>query len=105
MTALASISRWLAPDYQCLWSAHRGPVCGFLVFWLQIATEVLALWEKISSEYVRIHPVKPCLINDFITQSNFDGSNLFGTMKICSRQRLFEPRKVTIGTTQGGIMD
>ena len=38
-------------------------------------------------------------------QSNFDGSNLFGTMKICSRLRLFEPRKVTIGATPGGIME
>ena len=38
-------------------------------------------------------------------QSNFDGSNLFGTMKICLRQRLFEPRKVTIGATPGGIME
>ena len=38
-------------------------------------------------------------------QSNFDGSNPFGTMKICSRQRLFEPRKVNISATPGGIME
>ena len=38
-------------------------------------------------------------------QSNFDGSNLFGTMKICSKQRLFEPGKVTISATPGGIME
>ena len=44
------------------------------------------------------------LLKRSVLQSNFDGSNLFGTMKICSRQRLFEPRKVTIGATPGGIM-
>ena len=46
------------------------------------------------------------LISDtFYIQSNFDGSNLFGTVKICSRQRLFKPRKVTVGASPGGIMD
>ena len=40
-----------------------------------------------------------------VIQSNFEGSNLFGTMKICSRQRLFERRKITIGATPGGIME
>ena len=38
-------------------------------------------------------------------QSNFDGSNPFGTMKICSRQRQFEPRRVTISAIPGGIME
>ena len=45
------------------------------------------------------------VIRDFTIQSNSDGSNIFGTMKICSRQRLFEPRKVTIGAIPGGIME
>ena len=35
----------LTPDYRSLWSGHRGPVCGFLVFWLQIAIEPLALFH------------------------------------------------------------
>ena len=38
-------------------------------------------------------------------QSNFDGSNSFGTMKICSRQRQFEPRRVTISAIPEGIME
>ena len=38
-------------------------------------------------------------------QANFDGSNPFGTMKICSRQREFEPWKVTISATPGGTME
>ena len=40
-----------------------------------------------------------------LLQSNFNGSNPFGTMKVCSRQRLFEPRKVTIGAIPGGIIE
>ena len=38
-------------------------------------------------------------------QSNFDGSNPFGTMKFCSRQLQFEPRKATISGTPGGTME
>ena len=44
-------------------------------------------------------------VSPLYIQSNFDGSNLFGTMKSCSRQRLFEPRKVTIGATPGVKME
>ena len=38
-------------------------------------------------------------------QLNFDGLNPFGAMKICSRQRQFEPRRVTISAIPGGIME
>ena len=33
-------------------------------------------------------------------QSNFNGSNTFGTMKISSRQRLFDPRGLIIAPGQ-----
>ena len=42
---------------------------------------------------------------DKLIQSNFDGSNTFGTVKICSRQRWFEPRMVTISAIPGGIVE
>ena len=42
MTAPYSVCfRWSVPDYQFCSRAHRGPVCGFLVFWLQNAIELL----------------------------------------------------------------
>ena len=34
-------------------------------------------------------------------QSNLDGSNLFGTMKICSRDGWFEPLRVNYGANSG----
>ena len=36
-------------------------------------------------------------------QSNFDGSNTFGSMKICSRQGEFEPLRVYYRARSGGI--
>ena len=36
-------------------------------------------------------------------QSNFNGSNTFGTMKICSRQGEFEPLRVYYKDRSGGI--
>ena len=36
-------------------------------------------------------------------QSNFNGSNTFGTMKICSRQGEFEPLRVYYRARSGGI--
>ena len=36
-------------------------------------------------------------------QSNFNGSNTFGTKKICSRQGQFEPLRVCYGARSGGI--
>ena len=38
-----------------------------------------------------------------IIQSNFNGSNTFGTMKICPRQGEFEPLRVYHRTRSGGI--
>ena len=37
-------------------------------------------------------------------QSNFNGSNTFGTMKISSRQGLFEPLRVYYRARSGGII-
>ena len=37
-------------------------------------------------------------------QSNFNGSNTFGTMKICSRQGYFEPLGVYYRARSGGII-
>ena len=37
-------------------------------------------------------------------QSNFSGSNTFGTMKISSRQGLFEPLRVYYRARSGGII-
>ena len=37
-------------------------------------------------------------------QSNFNGSNTFGTMKISSRQGKFEPMRVDNSTRSGGII-
>ena len=37
-------------------------------------------------------------------QSNFNGSNTFGTMKISSRQGQFEPMKVDYSARSGGLM-
>ena len=37
-------------------------------------------------------------------QSNFNGSNSFGTMKISSRQGLFEPMRVDYSARSGGII-
>ena len=37
-------------------------------------------------------------------QSNFNGSNSFGTMKICSRQGYFEPMRVDYRARSGGII-
>ena len=34
-------------------------------------------------------------------QSNFNGSNIFGTMEICSRYGYFEPLRVNHGTRSG----
>ena len=36
-------------------------------------------------------------------QLNFNGSNTFGTMKMCSRQGWFEPLRVYYRTKSGGI--
>ena len=37
-------------------------------------------------------------------QSNFNGSNTFGTMKISSRQGYFEPMRVDNSARSGGII-
>ena len=37
-------------------------------------------------------------------QSNFNGSNSFGTIKISSRQGLFEPMRVDYSARSGGII-
>ena len=37
-------------------------------------------------------------------QSNFNGSNTFGTMKICPRQGYFEPLRVDLRARLGGII-
>ena len=37
-------------------------------------------------------------------QSNFNGSNTFGTMKISSRQGKFEPMRVDNSTRSGGLI-
>ena len=34
-------------------------------------------------------------------QSNFDGSNIFGTIENCSRYRWFEPLRVNYGAKSG----
>ena len=34
-------------------------------------------------------------------QSNFNGSNIFGTIEICSKHGLFEPLRVNHGTSSG----
>ena len=39
-----------------------------------------------------------------VIQSNFDGSNIFGTMDICSRYGKFESLKVNDSASSGGIM-
>ena len=39
-----------------------------------------------------------------IIQSNFSGSNTFGTMKISSRQGYFEPMRVEYSVRQGGLI-
>ena len=53
---------------------------------------------------IMIKQQSECIIINNI-QSNFDGSNPFRTMKICSRQQQFEPRRVTISAIPGGIME
>ena len=40
----------------------------------------------------------------WIVQSNFNGSDTFGTMKICPRQGLFEPMRVDYSARSGGIL-
>ena len=37
-------------------------------------------------------------------QSNFNGLNTFGTMKISSRQEKFEPMRVVYSTRSGGTI-
>ena len=37
-------------------------------------------------------------------QSNFNGSNTFGTMKISSRQEEFKPMRVDYSARSGGII-
>ena len=37
-------------------------------------------------------------------QSNFSGSNTFGTMKISSRQGSFEPLRVDYSASSGGLI-
>ena len=44
------------------------------------------------------------LSNDILIQSNFNGSNTFGTMKISSRQGKFEPVRVDNCARSGGII-
>ena len=39
-----------------------------------------------------------------LIQSNFKGSNTFGTTKICSRQGLFEPLRIYYRARSGGII-
>ena len=39
-----------------------------------------------------------------ILQSNFNGSNTFGTMKVCSRQGKFELMSVNHSARSGGII-
>ena len=46
-----------------------------------------------------------CLRAVLAVQYNFNGSNTFGTMKICSRQRLFELLSVNHTAESGGIID
>ena len=47
MKAPSSICfKWLAPDCQCLWSAHRGSVNSLLVFWLLFAIKPFALFHR-----------------------------------------------------------
>ena len=45
--------------------------------------------------------VKPHVNN---LQSNFNGSNTFGTMKISSRQGYFEPTRVDYSARSGGLI-
>ena len=44
--------RRLTLEYQCLWPAHRGPVCSFLVFWLQIAIHIFVLFHHDVCDYM-----------------------------------------------------
>ena len=41
---------------------------------------------------------------DIEIQSNFSGSNTFGTMKISSRPREFEPLRVDYSARPGGLI-
>ena len=43
-------------------------------------------------------------LSDNVVQSNFNGSNTFGTMKINSRQGLFEPMRVDNSARSGGLI-
>ena len=40
----------------------------------------------------------------FLVQSNFRGSNTFGTMKISSRQEYFEPMRVDYSARSEGLI-
>ena len=43
--------------------------------------------------------------NIYKIQSNFNGSNTFGTIKISSRQGQFEPMRVDYSARSGGIIE
>ena len=40
----------------------------------------------------------------YLLQSNFNGSNILGTIKICSRQGYFEPFRVDYSAMSGDII-
>ena len=46
--------RWSAPEDNICGRVHRGPVCGFLVVWLQVAIEPFALFHHSVFDYVCI---------------------------------------------------
>ena len=48
--------------------------------------------------------VQPSVLLSTLLQSNFNGSNIFGIMKISSRQGYFEPMRVAKSARSGGII-
>ena len=46
---------------------------------------------------------RKCLLLGEQIQSNFNGSNTFGSMKISSRQGQFEPTRADYGVRSGGL--
>ena len=69
--------------------------CSVLLF--QVYT-VAVIMKAVS------YPFSVVLVYRYEIQSNFNGSNTFGTMQISSRQGKFEPVRVDYSARSGGLI-
>ena len=72
---------------------------------------MIRIWSKLSgficrASFPRLISVD-LVVNIILIyiQNNFNGSNTFGTLKICSRQRQFELMSVNHNARSGGILE